>query len=211
MLQLLGYGAQSKILSSPVPLGGYQGFEVGLSSEYIPIDDLGALGDKDTNAKGEFSFLSLTLGKGLAYNIDTFLHLTPMPQEEGVFAFGGQIRWGFHEFQRFPAIMSFVLHGAGANYANLLDTRTTGGDLIVTVAMDGAAVYFGGGPIRTIGTFVGGPAGQSFTAEGETRDEDLYGTHSVAGLSMNLGMTYLALEIDRVEQSTYGARVGCRF
>lgn len=209
MLELLGFGAQSRILSSPVPLGGYQGFEMGLSSEYIPIDDIGTLGDKKTNAKGEFNVVELTLGKGLAYNVDTLFHVTPMPQNEGIFAFGGQLRWGFHEFQRFPAIMSFVFHGSGANFQNLLDTRTTGADFIVTVAMDGAAVYFGGGPIRTIGTFIGGASG--INAEGDTIDEDLNGTHSVAGLSMNFGMMFLALEVDRVEQSTYGGRLGVRF
>lgn len=209
MLGLVGYGSQSKLLSSPVPLGGHDGFEMGLSSEYIPIEDVSGLGDKKTDAKGEYNLLTLTVGKGLAYNVDTFLHVTPMPQSEGIFAYGGHLRWGFHEFQRFPAVASFVLHGSGANYDNLVNTRTTGADLVVTVAMDDAALYFGGGPIRTIGTFIGGPNG--ITAEGTTIDEDLTGLHSVFGLSIAFGSVFAAFEVDRVVQSTYGARLGVRF
>lgn len=209
MLQILGFGSQSKLLSSPVPLGGSEGFEVGLSSEYIPIDDLGALGDKQTNAQGEFNSLVLAVGKGLAHNVDTFFHFTPMPQGEGVFLYGGQLRWGFHEFARFPAVASVVVHMSGANYANLLDTRTTGADLVVTVAMEEAALYFGGGPIRSLGTFQGGVKG--ITAEGVTVDTDLSAVHTVFGLSIGFGRAFFALEIDRVEQSVYGGRLGMRF
>lgn len=208
MLEVLGFGSQTKILSSPVPLGGKQGFELGLSSEYIPIEDLTGLGDKP-DLKGEFNYLTLTLGKGLFYNVDTFIHLTPIPQSEGFFAYGGQLRWGFYEFQRFPGVLSFVLHGAGANYSNLLNTRTTGADLVMTVAIDEASLYFGAGTIHTIGSFAGGTGG--ITIEGTGQNEDLVGIHTVFGLSLNFGSVFLALEVDRVTQSVYGGRLGYHF
>lgn len=208
MLQILGFGSQAKLLSSPVPLGGKQGFEVGLSSEYIPIEDLSGLGDKP-DVKGEYNYLMLTFGKGLFYNLDTFFHLTPIPQSEGLFAYGAQLRWGFYEFQRFPGLFSMILHGSGANYANVLNTRTTGADLVMTVAIDEASLYFGTGIIRTVGTFAGGPEG--ITAEGTRQDADLSDVHTVFGLSLNFGPVFLALEVDRVTQSVYGGRLGYRF
>lgn len=205
LLGILGYGSQSKLLSSPVPLGGSQGFEVGVSSEYIPIEDLNGLGAK-TDVRGELSYQMLTFGKGLPHNVDTFVQMTPYQRGNGVFAYGGHVRWGFHEFERFPALMSLVLHGSGANYDNQVDARTTGLDLIMTVAMEDASLFFGGGRIRTIGSFPG-----AMTAEGTTADEDLSGTHMVFGLSLSFGRVFLALEVDRVEQSTYGGRLGLRF
>lgn len=205
LLSILGYGSQSKLLSSPVPLGGSQGFEMGLSSEYIPIEDLSGLGAK-TDVRGELSYQVLTFGKGLPYNVDTFVHLTPLQRGNGVSSYGGHLRWGFHEFRRFPAILTFVLHASGANYDNLLDARTTGADLVMTVAMEDAALYFGGGNIRTIGTFR-----KVLTVENTETSEDLSGVHTVFGLSLSFGDLFMALEVDRVEQSVYGGRFGLRF
>lgn len=208
VLRVLGFGSQSKLLSSPVPLGGKQGFEMGLSSEYIPVEDLGSLGN-GSDMKGDYNVLNLTFGKGLFYNVDTFVHLTPMPQSNDVFAYGGHLRWGFFEFQKFPGLFSLVVHASGANYHNLLDVRTTGADLIMTVAIDEASLYFGGGSIRTLGTFSGGAKG--ITAEGTYQTEDLSDVHTVFGLAINFGRLFLALEVDRVAQSTYGGRLGYHF
>jgi hypothetical protein len=208
VLGILGFGSQMKMLSSPVPLGGKQGFEFGISSEYIPVEDLGGLGAK-SNAKGEYNYMNLSVGKGLPYNVDTYFQFTPLPQSEGVFGYGAQLRWGFYEFRRFPAVMSMVFHGSGTNFSNLLSVRTTGADLVMTVAMDEAALYFGAGTIRTIGTFMGGASG--ITVDGKTAEEDLLDVHTVFGLSLAFDRVFLALEVDRVVQSSYSARLGYRF
>ncbi|MBX2987555.1 MAG: hypothetical protein KF802_06630 [Bdellovibrionaceae bacterium] len=207
-LEILGFGAQVKLLSSPVPLGGQQGFEVGLSSEYIPVEDIGGLGAK-SSAQGEYNYLAINLGKGLAYNVDTFVQFTPIPQSEGSFGYGAQLRWGFFELPRFPAVLSLVIHGGGMNFSNLLSTRTTGADLVMTVAMDDIALYFGGGTARTIGTFAGGARG--ITAEGDSREEDMTGVHTVFGLAFNMEKLFVAFEVNRVAQSAYGGRIGYRF
>lgn len=208
VLAVLGYGSKSKILSSPVPLGGSEGFEVGISTEFIPVADLGGYGTGGGD-QSELQYRNLVLGKGLVYNIDTYLHLTPLPQDDGVFGYGAQVRWGFWEARRFPALLSLIVHGSGMNYSNRLSTRTTGADLIMTISMDQVALYFGGGSLRTIGTFSGGPEG--LTLEGDTRGEDLTGIHSIFGLSIGYRRFALALEIDRVEQSSYAARLNYRF
>lgn len=208
VLRVLGFGSRMKILSSPVPLGGHQGFEFGVSTEYIPIGDLAGVGDRP-DVRGEHSTLNLTFGKGLHHNFDILFSFTPLPQTENVVSYGAQLRWGFHEFKRFPAILSLIWHGSGTNFANLLNTRTTGADLVMCVVMDDAALYFGGGPIRSIGSFVGGD--QGMTIEKTTIDEDLSGIHTVFGFSLNFEKVSLTLEVDRVVQSAYGARIGYRF
>lgn len=69
-LEILGFGAAGKLLDNPYPLGGYSGVELGLAAEFVPIDELATLGDT-TAEKGELSYYTLTLGKGLYYNIAT--------------------------------------------------------------------------------------------------------------------------------------------
>lgn len=208
VLRILGFGSQTKLLSSPVPLGGREGFEFGLSSEYIPIGDLAGLGDQP-DVKGEHNILNLGFGKGLYHNVDVLFSFTPSPQSEQIFGYGAHLRWGFHEFSRFPAVLSLVMHGNGMNFANLLSTRTTGADVIMTVAMDESALFFGGGTIRTIGTFMGGADG--ITLDQKTAEEDMTGFHTVFGFSLRFERIELTLEVDRVVQSTYGARLGYRF
>ncbi|MBX3039136.1 MAG: hypothetical protein KF789_00340 [Bdellovibrionaceae bacterium] len=208
VLGVLGFGSKSKVLSSPVPLGGSDGFEVGFSTEYIPVSDIAGLGS-GSSEQGELNYHVLTFGKGIVHNVDTFFHFTPIPQSDGVFGYGAHVRWGFWEARRFPALMSFVIHGSGMNYGNVLSTRTTGLDLLMTVALEQAALYFGGGPVRTIGTFSGGTNG--LTLEGNNQDADLSDLHTVFGLSMNFEKLSLTLEVDRVVQASYAARMSYRF
>lgn len=209
-LKILGFGTQAKLFSSPVPLGGYEGFEFGLASEYLLTEDIAKIGSKTPGqAVKEFNYLTLSATKGLTYNLDTSVFFTPQPQSEGISSFGGHLRWGFYEFQNFPALFSLILHASGSNFSSLLNTRTSGADLVVTVAVSEASLYFGGGPIRTIGTFVGGT--QGITSEGKTVDEDLSDLHTVFGLHVKLSSLFVAFEVNRVVQSSYGARLGWRF
>ena len=44
VVETIGLGAAPKILSNPYPLGGYDGFEVGYSIEFINVRDVNRLG-----------------------------------------------------------------------------------------------------------------------------------------------------------------------
>lgn len=90
------FGSASKVLDNPYPLGGYTGIEFGLASEFIPVEDLASLGSKTTD-KGEYNYYTLTLGKGLYYNVDMHAYFTPFGQAEKMQSYGAQIRWGFYE------------------------------------------------------------------------------------------------------------------
>ncbi|WP_347358643.1 hypothetical protein [Bdellovibrio sp.] len=207
-LQILGFGSASKILDNPYPLGGYTGIEVGLSSEFIPTEDLASLGSK-TDDKGEFNFYTLTVGKGLYYNIDTLFYFTPTIQGEKMQNYGAQVRWGFYEASFFPLSLTAMLYGGGASFSNLINVSTMGLDLIATVAMDRLAIYTGFGRIRANGTFIGGADG--ITADQNTVTRDVVEDHAVFGINIDIAKMFLAMQIDRYADSVYSAKVGFRF
>ncbi|XGC80325.1 hypothetical protein ACES2L_13415 [Bdellovibrio bacteriovorus] len=207
-LQILGFGSASKILDNPYPLGGYSGIEVGLSSEFIPIEDLARLGTKTTD-RGELNYYTLTFGKGLYYNVDTHLYFTPSLQSEKVQAFGGQLRWGFYEAKFFPLSLTSILYAGGANFSNLINISTIGADFVATVSMDNVAIYFGGGKVRAIGKFIGGADG--ITDNAETVEQDETENHTVFGVSFDVARFFVALEIDRYSDSIYSTKLGFRF
>lgn len=208
VLSVLGFGTSSKVLANPWPLGGDQGVEVGVRSEFISVESLAGLGSK-TSTTGEYSYLTLSFTKGLYYNVDTEIFFTPLPQKEEMMVYGAQMRWAFWEAENFPSAASIILHGSGANFSNQLDTRTVGTDLVMTVSMQSAAIYFGGGIIRSVGTFLGGTNG--IIDSGQVADEDVSDSHTVFGFSMGVGDLNLAFEVDRILQSSYSGKIGYRF
>lgn len=207
-LSILGFGAASKLLSSPYPLGGFDGVEIGMSSEFIPLSDLASLGSK-TSTRADFNYFNLSFAKGLFHNVDILIHFIPIPQGESVSGFGGQLRWAFYETGFMPAALSLVVHGAGTNFSNLLDAVTTGADLVGSVNMRDVSLFFGAGMARSVGSFVGGTGG--ITDTGNTEAEDVYSLHTVFGISIKMSNVFLALEVDRYVQSTYAGKMGIRF
>jgi hypothetical protein len=208
VLGILGFGSASKLLSSPYPMGGYSGVELSVSSEYIPMADVASLGAK-SNSRGDLNYLNLTVGKGLYYNVDILVQFIPMPQDESLSGFGGQLRWGFYEANFMPATLSLVVHGASTNFYNVLSTETSGVDLIGSVNMRDVSLFFGAGQARSLGTFTGGTGG--ITDSGQTENTDESSTHTIFGISIKMSKLFLALEVDRYVQSTYAGKFGIRF
>ena len=208
-LEILGLGTAGKLLDNPYPLGGYSGVEVGLATEFVPIDDLSRLGST-TEDKGELSYYTLTLGKGLFYNIDTQIYFTPFVQgNDSVSNFGGHVRWGFYEATFFPISFSAMISAGGANFSNLINVSTVGADLLATVNIENLALYFGGGRVRAIGTFIGGTNG--ITADQQTAEQDIVEDHSLFGVNIRFNKMFVAFEIDRYTDSVYSGKLGLRF
>lgn len=207
-LEILGFGSAAKILSNPYPLGGYSGVQIGIGAEFIPIDDLAGLGS-GTNESGELNYYTLTFGKGLYYNIDTLLYLTPITGDEQISNFGGQFRWGFYEAKFFPITFSTIASAGGASFSNLINTTTIGIDLLATVNVGNVALYLGGGSFRAIGQFVGGADG--INSDNNTHQEDLTQEHLVFGLNVAFSKMFIALEVDRYVDSVYSGKLGVRF
>lgn len=207
-LEVLGFGSAPKILDNPYPLGGYSGIEVGLSSEYIPLEDVATLGATSKD-KGEFNYYTLSFAKGLYYNIDLHVNFTPFIQEENVQVFGGQLRWGFFEANFFPLTLSTVIYAGGANFSNLINISTLGADIVATVNFDNVAIFLGGGRVRAIGKFIGGPDG--ITDDQVTAAQDVTEIHSVFGINVDISRMFVSMEIDRYTDSVFSGKVGFRF
>jgi len=207
-LNILGFGAASKLLSSPYPLGGFEGVEIGLSSEFIPLSDVASLGSKSAS-RADLNYFNLTLGKGLYYNLDILVNFIPMPQDESISGYGAQLRWGFYETKFMPAALSLVIHGSGTNFSNVVSAETSGIDLVGSVNMRDVSLFFGAGRARSVGSFIGGAGG--ITDTGNTESSDVSSPHTVFGISIKMSNVFLALEVDRYVQSTYAGKMGLRF
>lgn len=219
-LQILGFGSASKILGNPFPLGGHSGFEVGVSSEYLQVQDLASLGDKSTRNR-ELNYNSFSVAKGLFYNIDTAIHFTPAFQKEDLSSYGAQVRWGFYQFPFLPGGLSLVFDRSETNYGNLLSTQTTGQDLIATVVVEDVALYFGIGQATSVGNFNGGTLNGT-TTESTTDacftatycssvNQQLRQLHTVFGINVSFNEFFGAVEINRYFISSYAAKIGWKF
>ncbi len=207
-LELLGFGSAPKILDNPYPLGGYAGIEFGISSEFIPMEDIATLGTS-TQDRGTFNYYSVSFAKGLYYNIDLHVNFTPSLQEKGVEAFGGQVRWGFQELSFFPLSFSAILFGSGANFLNLININTLGAAIVGSVNLDNVAIYFGNGQVRTIGKFIGGDNG--ITDDKVTDVRDLMSSSTILGINLNFSKIFIAFEVNRYSDSFYSGKLGYRF
>lgn len=211
-LEVLGYGTAPKLLSNPYPLGGYQGWEIGLSNEFLSLEEVAGLGTPPAGqvvSKGEFNFYNLSFAKGLYKNIDTTLSFLPTLQGEGVSGFAAQVKWTFYESPNMPLTLATNLYGGSINIQSLLGVDSLGLDLICAMSMDDLAIYFGGGQTRVIGTFTGG-------ANGITDDQDrhslsLESMHTLFGLSFNVSKLLIAFQVDRYHEPVYGAKIGFRY
>lgn len=208
VVEILGGGSQLKLAGDPYPLGGYWGIEVGLSRENIDLAGLRSLGS-GTAEQGNFGITSVTLGKGLYYDVDMFLHFVPFGQEERVSSFGGGARWLFHELSSYPVFFSIQGGANSASFQNLVNLSNQSLDLLASFSFRDFAFYVGTGFIRSTGIFLGGAGG--VTASGSTELESLVGTHAVGGLSYRWDSIYVAAQLDRVFATNYTLKAGYRF
>lgn len=208
ILEVLGFGSAAKVLASPYPLGGYSGVEVSMTTEFIPMSDVAVLASK-TNARSDLNYFNLVIGKGLYYNLDLVIQFVPMPQDQSLSGFGGQLRWDFYQAGFMPADLSLVFHGSSTNFYNVLSTETSGVDLLASVNMTDFSLFFGFGQSRSVGSFIGGTDG--VTDSGLAENSDVYSPHTLFGINIKMSDFFVALEVDRFVQSTYSGKVGFRF
>lgn len=212
LLSTMGFGTAPKVLSNPYPLGGYEGWEVGMSSEFLSLQKVAGLGNApvgQTPSRGEFNFYNVSLSKGLFQNIDTALSFMPSLQGESIAGFGASLRWTFYESPYIPLALATNVYGGGVNVQSKLSSQTTGVDLLCTMAMEDLALYFGLGQAKVVGVFTGGSGG--LTDNGETTKEGLSSSHSLFGLAFQLAKMQIAFQVDRYVDPIYGIKVGLRY
>lgn len=211
MLYSLGLGTSSKRLTNPHPLGGYSGFEIGISLESIKIDELGDLGNK-SDIQSNFSFARLTMGKGMYHNIDFFLHFVPLTESIGFSEFGFDVRWIFYQAKFFPTNFSLVFQGNSSNIINQIISTTQGVDLITGINIIPFSIYLGIGQLFSKGFFTGNSQlNKSLTSSGVTEVESISSFHSIIGTTFHYDPFFIAFEINRYLQPVYAAKLGMRY
>lgn len=212
MLSILGFGTTPKLISNPYPLGGYKGWELGLSSEFLSMEEIAGLGVAPSGkvlTKGDFNFYNLSFSKGLFENVDTTLSFLPSLQGEGVSGMGFQLRWAFYESPYMPMALSTNIYGGSVNIQSLLGSDSLGADLLCTMSLEDIALYFGFGYAKVIGHFTGGSSG--ITDDNERHVEAVSSSHSLFGLSFQVSKMLFAFQVDRYRDPVYGAKIGFRF
>jgi hypothetical protein len=209
-LRIVGLGMGEKLLSDPYPLGGYSGFELGLSVESLPTDTLSRLGAKLATPQAEITYPKLTIGKGVYNNLDFFVQFTPYRRVDELTQFGGMVRWGFYQGELFPFSTSLLVHGNSSNISNLVITRTYGADLMAGVSVGQVSIFAGAGVMQSYGSFTGGASG--VTSSTVTEDETVFGLHSFVGANLRIfEKAFLAVQLDRTEVSVASGKLGVRF
>ncbi len=209
ILEIVGFGASSKVLSDPYPLGGYAGLEVGYALENLPAEDIGRLGQGLPAPQQDITLSKITIGKGLYNNLDFFIQFTPYLHSDEVSQYGGIIRWGFYQGSDKPISLSALVHANTVNFSNQLTTHAYGVDLIGGVTVDSLAVFAGLGAIEARGTFMGGSSG--VTDSGFVEREFTSGLHTVVGADIRIKKAFVSLQIDRYKLPVFSGKIGYRF
>ncbi len=208
VLKTIGQGTASKFLSNPFSLGGFDGLEIGLSTERISTNDLGTLGDK-TNIQEDLTFTRLMVGKGLFNNIDIYGHFIPFSQSSQMSSYGALLRIGLVEASFIPANLSLVASFDSGNLSNKLNFQNVNIDLYFGVKVSSVSLLFGAGYNQSYGTFSGGTASLSDTMQEETLK--VAGPHSSLALLLDFDYFFIGASIDRYDQTVFSTRLGFRF
>lgn len=216
----LGVATSTKLLTNPFPLGGYSGFEVGLTLELIDVSNISRLGATTGEAGDqELRYGRLAFGKGLYQNVDIFLNFVPQSAGSEMTSFGGAARWAFYEAKYLPINLSFIVSGSHANFNNDFEALSLGLDLAGGIYINNFSLYMGVGQVRTKGTFMAGtgtdatvdPSDPDVNPLTNTVSHTIHQTRSFAGFTMHFSELFLAAELDRYADTVYSARVGARF
>lgn len=208
IVRLLGLASSGKILSDPYPLGGYQGFEAGISVENLPVEDIARLGNTLTTPQKDIAYPKFTIGKGLYENIDFFVHFIPYSEKTQLAQYGGILRSNVYQAKFLPVSLSVLVNFNNANFSNLLTARSFGIDLIGGINVDNVSLFVGGGPVQSRGRFIGGA--QGITESGLLESETVDGFHTVMGANMHISRIFLTVQIDRYVTTVYSAKLGLR-
>jgi len=233
VVRTVGLNSANKLLTNPYPLGGYSGFEIGYSVEFVNVRDIRRLGctpgspgcaNTAYSDDTEWRYSRLTIGKGLYDDVDVFFSFIPPSGPDRLVDYGGFVRWSFFQAQFLPINLSALVH---YNQLNLNDTfmnRNFGTELLAGINVDNFALYFGGGVVEARGTFIGataaGVCGEDCRVDGNDPELNLASrsvsnsvreSHTVIGLSLHYENLFAAAQVDRFRDAVYSLKVGMRF
>ena len=209
VLEILGPGTSSKILTDPYPLGGFAGFEAGIQIDSIPVADLANLGDT-VPQEDLFTYPIISIGKGVYRDVDFFIHFIPSSEGTGISEYGGIIRWGFYQMAYLPVSFALNVSAGSANINNQLVTKNFGYDLTAGITTQNIYFYGGIGQLQSGGRFSGGGI-EGVTDSNNTEDEKITEMHSLVGFGIRIGNIFLTSQMDYHVQPTYSMKLGFRY
>lgn len=208
MLEIIGLGAQPKVLTNAYPLGGMSGVELSLTVESINTQEIAELGA--TSPKTEhFYYPTLTIGKGLYNNSDIFIHFTPPRKTQELNRFGASYRWSFYQALFLPLNFSVIVHAGTTNLKNKITTKNLGGDLAVGLMLSHFSFTLAGGYANSSGQFTGGASGITISTNQE--NQKVESTHFMFGAAYNFEPFFIGVAIDRYVTTVYSLKTGVLF
>lgn len=203
----LGFGAAMKMAADPRPLGGYDGFQISYSRDYVDISTIKGIG---TEGGGDnmLASNSIMVGKGLYYDVDVFLQFTP-PQNEEMGSYGAVARASLYTFRALPFVLGGLIHGSLSQYSNLFGSSIFGYDLYLSFEWKSFVLFSGLGQARGIHTFIGGPAG--LTGADQNLGVDLLSGHLWGGIAYRSGRWILSGLSEVYFEPLYSVKLGYNF
>lgn len=227
VVKMLGVQTSTKLLSNPYPLGGYSGFEMGLSLEVIDTTNLAKLGctvgspgcPNTGEGDQELRLARLMIGKGLFKNVDLFVHFAPTSSDSSMTSYGGALRYSFYEGKFIPGNLSLVASADQLNFRDEFVATTLSADLVAGIFLNDFSFYLGFGQVQSTGTFLAGSGSDATVDPGDpdvspatnTAHETVSQSHSYLGMTIHFSDFFLAGQLDRYQEPAYSLRLGMRF
>lgn len=209
LTQMLGPTSSLKTLTRPFPLGGYDGFELGMSLETVDVSTIDSLG-AGTTEESSLVIPKVTFAKGLYFDLDVFLEFSPLLRQEKVSEFGLLIRKSLYQSKYYPINLSLSLFGNAANVDNIFTSETYGYDFTGGVTLYDISVYLGLGVVSTKARIIGAKESLNITDTGQNEEESLEQLHTVFGMSYDFENVFLAFQADRYKVPVYSVKLGYR-
>ncbi|MBK9294347.1 MAG: hypothetical protein IPM57_07860 [Oligoflexia bacterium] len=204
VLQTLGFGTSFRPVNNPYPLGGYSGFEMGLSANNIPTQDIGLYGGGSSVEKN-VTYPLISIGKGIFDNIDILFNFIPYGESTGIGIYAGALRWSFFQATFVPASFGLLLHGSSTNVNNVFNSQTVGADIITGVNIEPFSFYLGAGSIHGQGQF-----NSTLTTTGFSENQVVRAFHTLIGLNVEIASFFTAFEIDVYNTTIIALKFGAR-
>lgn len=207
IVRTLGFGTSLRNIAEPYPLGGYQGFDLGVSYESIPTGHIASYGSNSSATAQDSSVVlsRLTIGKGLFNNIDVYLSVLPIRQSTTVSGYGGLLRWSFFEAPLLPLTLSAVIHASTQNIDNQISTQSQGVDLLGGLTFDFFSLYLGVGHLTALGEINPSVMG------GAIQSERVSIIRTYLGATVRWGAFFVGAQVDQTNLPMWGLRAGVRF
>lgn len=196
-LGVLGLQTSSKILSTPYPLGGYEGFEFGAGMEFLDVSDI-------AKPQTMINYPRFSFGKGFYNDFDFFFHFTPFSENTGISDYGGILRWSAFQSAYLPTNISILLHSNATNVIDKIFTSSFGIDITAGFTLKYISLYFGGGQVESRGSFYG------FNGAMNEEFRKTSSIHTFMGGVVDFESFFVAAQMDRYDDAIFSVKLGVR-